>query len=189
MTAAARAERLVNLVLCLLSSRQYLPAERIRRTVPGYADAPSDEAFFRMFERDKAELRELGVPLETGPIPGFEAGDGYRIARLDYELPYPELARAGLGHLHAIQALERQHLVDATLDGLAVRAFHHDDVHRRPDRALQDPAHADAAHDARVITVRTEGGSAAEPRRMPDTDIGVEGIPRNKFRLNARLAR
>ena len=86
MTAAARAERLVNLVLCLLSSRQYLPAERIRRTVPGYADAPSDEAFFRTFERDKAELRELGVPLETGRIPGFEAGDGYRIARRDYEL-------------------------------------------------------------------------------------------------------
>jgi len=87
VTAAARAERLINLVLCLLSSRQYLPAERIRRTVPGYADAPSDEAFFRMFERDKAELRELGVPLETGRIPGFEAGDGYRIARRDYELP------------------------------------------------------------------------------------------------------
>jgi proteasome accessory factor B len=87
VTAAARAERLVNLVLCLLSSRQYLPAERIRWTVPGYADAPSDEAFFRMFERDKAELRELGVPLETGRIPGFESGDGYRIARRDYELP------------------------------------------------------------------------------------------------------
>lgn len=85
--AAARAERLVNLVLCLLSSREYLPAERVRRTVPGYADAPSDEAFFRMFERDKAELRELGVPLETGRIPGFEAGEGYRIARRDYELP------------------------------------------------------------------------------------------------------
>ncbi|MGB9281326.1 MAG: WYL domain-containing protein [Pseudonocardiaceae bacterium] len=85
--SSARAERLVNLVLCLLSSRQYLPAERVRRTVPGYADAASDEAFFRMFERDKAELRELGVPLETGRIPGFEAGEGYRIARRDYELP------------------------------------------------------------------------------------------------------
>ncbi|MGH3818247.1 MAG: WYL domain-containing protein, partial [Pseudonocardiaceae bacterium] len=46
--SAARAERLVNLVLCLLSSLQYLPAERIRRIVPGYVDAPSDEAFFRM---------------------------------------------------------------------------------------------------------------------------------------------
>lgn len=85
--SSARAERLVNLVICLLSSRQYLPAERIRRIVPGYADTPSDEAFFRMFERDKAELRELGVPLETGRTPGFEAGEGYRIARGDYELP------------------------------------------------------------------------------------------------------
>ena len=85
--AASRAERLVNLVICLLSSRQYLSAERIRRIVPGYADAPSDEAFSRMFERDKAELRDLGVPLETGRTPGFDAGEGYRIARRDYELP------------------------------------------------------------------------------------------------------
>jgi proteasome accessory factor B len=85
--SSARAERLVNLVLCLLSSRQYLPAERIRRIVPGYADTVSDEAFFRMFERDKAELRDLGVPLETGRTPGFETGEGYRIARRDYELP------------------------------------------------------------------------------------------------------
>ena len=85
--SSARAERLVNLVICLLSSQQYLPAERIRRIVPGYADAPSDEAFFRMFERDKAELRDLGVPLETGRSSSFEASEGYRIARRDYELP------------------------------------------------------------------------------------------------------
>ncbi|MGH3912751.1 MAG: helix-turn-helix transcriptional regulator [Pseudonocardiaceae bacterium] len=85
--SSARAERLVNLVLCLLSSRQYLPAMSIRRIVPGYVDTPSDEAFFRMFERDKAELRELGVPLEMGHTPGFDVGEGYRIARRDYELP------------------------------------------------------------------------------------------------------
>jgi proteasome accessory factor B len=77
---------LVNLVICLLSSRQYLSAERIRRIVPGYADTASEEAFFRMFERDKAELRELGVPLETGRTPS-DAGEGYRIARRNYELP------------------------------------------------------------------------------------------------------
>ncbi|MDQ3154902.1 MAG: WYL domain-containing protein, partial [Actinomycetota bacterium] len=77
--SSARAERLVNLVLCLLSTRQYLPAERIRSIVSGYAGAPSDEAFFRMFERDKAELRDLGIPLETGRSPGMEAGEGYRI--------------------------------------------------------------------------------------------------------------
>jgi proteasome accessory factor B len=89
--STARAERLVNLVLCLLSTRQYLTAERIRDTVPGYADAASDEAFFRMFERDKAELRDLGVPLETGRNSAFDTVDGYRIARRDYELGEIEL--------------------------------------------------------------------------------------------------
>jgi proteasome accessory factor B len=84
--SSARAERLVNLVLCLLSTRQFLPAERIRATVPGYADAATDDAFFRTFERDKTELRELGVPLETGRNSIFDTADGYRIARHDYEL-------------------------------------------------------------------------------------------------------
>ncbi len=76
----------MNLVLCLLSTRQFLTADRIRATVPGYADAAGDAAFFRMFERDKNELRELGIPLETGRRSGFDTVDGYRIARQDYEL-------------------------------------------------------------------------------------------------------
>ena len=84
--ATARAERLVNLVLCLLSTRQYLSAERIRRIVAGYSEESSDEAFFRTFERDKAELRDLGIPLETGRNSAFDSVDGYRIARRDYEL-------------------------------------------------------------------------------------------------------
>ena len=85
--STARAERLVNLVLCLLSTRQYLTADKIRTIVPGYGDTPTDDAFFRMFERDKAELRDLGVPLETGRNSVFDTVDGYRIARRDYELP------------------------------------------------------------------------------------------------------
>jgi proteasome accessory factor B len=89
--AARRAERLVNLVICLLSTRQFLTAERIRDAVPGYEGADgskaTDEAFKRMFERDKAELRELGIPLETGRNSSFDAEDGYRIRRGAYELP------------------------------------------------------------------------------------------------------
>jgi proteasome accessory factor B len=89
--AARRAERLVNLVICLLSTRQFLSAERIRDAVPGYeaADGSSstDEAFKRMFERDKAELRDLGIPLETGHNSYLDNEDGYRITRRDYELP------------------------------------------------------------------------------------------------------
>ncbi|WP_026425543.1 helix-turn-helix transcriptional regulator [Actinokineospora inagensis] len=90
--SVARAERLVNLVLCLLSTRQYLSAERIRGIVPGYADAPTDDAFFRTFERDKTELRELGIPLEVGRNLVSDTVDGYRIARRDYELGEIDLA-------------------------------------------------------------------------------------------------
>ena len=82
----ARAERLVNLVLCLLSTRQYLTAERIRGDRARLRRRASDDAFFRMFERDKTELRELGIPLETGRNSAFDAVEGYRIARRDYEL-------------------------------------------------------------------------------------------------------
>jgi proteasome accessory factor B len=89
--AAKRAERLVNLVIALLGTRQYVTAARIRATVPGYEQEDgterADEAFKRMFERDKAELREMGVPLETGRTSAFDTEDGYRIARADYELP------------------------------------------------------------------------------------------------------
>ena len=59
--------------------------------MPGYEAADgaqaTDEAFKRMFERDKAELRDLGIPLETGRNSHFDAEDGYRIRRGDYELP------------------------------------------------------------------------------------------------------
>jgi proteasome accessory factor B len=90
--SARRTERLVNLVICLLSTRQFLTAARIRTLVPGYDhgdDSKAREAFQRMFERDKSELRDLGIPLETGTNSVFdsEADVGYRIARRDYELP------------------------------------------------------------------------------------------------------
>ena len=77
-----RTERLVNLVICLLATRRYLTASQIAATVPGYEHDPEDprehDAFQRKFERDKAELRELGVPLETGTSSVFESEPGPR---------------------------------------------------------------------------------------------------------------
>jgi proteasome accessory factor B len=87
----ARTERLVNLVICLLATRRFLTAAQIAATVPGYAHDPDNprehEAFQRKFERDKAELRALGVPLETGTDSVFDTETGYRIARREYALP------------------------------------------------------------------------------------------------------
>jgi proteasome accessory factor B len=80
-----KTERLLSLVVCLLSARRYLTAAQIRDAVPGYPD--SFDAFKRMFERDKDELRELGIPLETGVNGGSDEEPGYRISRQAYELP------------------------------------------------------------------------------------------------------
>ena len=58
---------------------------QIRQAVPGYPE--QDELFKRMFERDKEELRDLGIPLETGVNHPFDDDPGYRIRQQAYELP------------------------------------------------------------------------------------------------------
>ena len=85
--AAVKTERLLNLVIALLYTRQPMSKSRIRTAVPQYAES-TDEAFDRMFERDKDELRLLGIPLRTEVVdPLFDDETGYRIDRREYSLP------------------------------------------------------------------------------------------------------
>lgn len=87
-------ERLFSLVLALLATEAGLTKNEILSTVQGYRQRYSvsgDNANLeRQFERDKDDIRELGVPLETLDAPG-QAGNNqnlrYRIPRGDYELP------------------------------------------------------------------------------------------------------
>jgi proteasome accessory factor B len=146
--STARAERLVNLVLALLSTRQYLTADRIRGIVPGYADAASDEAFFRMFERDKTELRELGIPLETGRNSAFDSIDGYRIARRDYELGEIDLAPD-----------------EATAVGLAVRLWDSPELTGQAQGAL-------VKLRAAGVEVDDEARTVVEPRVQTEPAFG-----------------
>lgn len=89
--AARKSERLLNLLITLLVSRSYVTKERIRSVVEQYRDA-GDEAFEKMFERDKDELRSLGVPIEVGYLDrAFEDEPGYRIERSAFELPQIDL--------------------------------------------------------------------------------------------------
>lgn len=109
----------MNLVIALLSTRSFLPADKIRASVAGYADSPSDEAFSRMFERDKNELRDLGIPLETGRVSKFDAGEGYRINRDSYELPPVQLsADEAAAVAVATQLWQSPELVTATQGAL-----------------------------------------------------------------------
>jgi proteasome accessory factor B len=85
--SARKSERLLNVVICLLVARTYVTKERIREVVEGYA-GQTDDAFEKMFERDKDELRDLGIPIEMGTIDKFFSDEvGYRIRRDVFELP------------------------------------------------------------------------------------------------------
>jgi proteasome accessory factor B len=93
------AERLLNLVIALVHTPGRMTKEQIRRTVAGYGDAPSDESFERMFERDKDTLRDLGIPVSTVTAAGHGDDIGYRIDQEAYALPPLELTPAELGAL------------------------------------------------------------------------------------------
>jgi proteasome accessory factor B len=87
-------ERLFSLVLALLATETGLTKNEVLSTVQGYRQryrAGGDNANLeRQFERDKDDIRDLGVPLETVESPG-QAGNNqnlrYRIPRGAYELP------------------------------------------------------------------------------------------------------
>ncbi len=117
--ATSKVERLVNLVIALLSTRGYITAEKIRSSVAGYSDSPSAEAFSRMFERDKNELRDLGIPLEVGRVSALDAGEGYRINRDAYSLPPVELTPDEAAAVAvATQLWESPELITATQGAL-----------------------------------------------------------------------
>lgn len=81
-----RLERLINLVIALRETRRPLTVDAINERVAGYEGNRTD-AWRRMFERDKADLRDLGVPLRTERVDRFDETLGYRIDPADYDLP------------------------------------------------------------------------------------------------------
>jgi proteasome accessory factor B len=141
---AWKSERLLNLVIMLLVSRTYVTKDRIREVIEGY-DKSNDEAFEKMFERDKEELRALGIPIELGHVDKFfEDEQGYRIARDAFELPDidftpDEAAVLGL----AARVWQHAGLASATSAALVkLRAAGHD-VDREAIDALQPRVVAD----------------------------------------------
>lgn len=85
-----KTERLINLTLALLATKRYLKKSEILTNVQGYEG--TQEAKERMFERDKDDLRSLGIEIEVGDLDVFfEDEPGYRIPQKSYELNVPDL--------------------------------------------------------------------------------------------------
>ena len=153
-----------------------LTAAQIREAVPGYPD--SFEAFKRMFERDKEELRELGIPLETDlASPGDEEA-GYRIRRQAYELPEitlepDEAAVLGL----AARVWQRAELAGAAAGALLKLRAAGIDAEDDPRPGIEPRVHTgeaafgplwEAVMDRRPVTFayRAAGRSGPQQRRL-----------------------
>ncbi len=119
---AERLERLLNLLIALRERARPMTAEEVRTTVAGYGQ--SDQAAFRrMFSRDKADLRALGVPIETVAADRFGDAIGYRIRGRHADLPPLRLAPEELGALAvAVQVTGLGDLAQGGLRKLEVSA-------------------------------------------------------------------
>lgn len=85
-SGVSKLERLMNLIAMLLEARRPVTLEQIRNSIPGYQQE-SAASFKRMFERDKSELREMGIPIRVEPLDAFGEETGYRIPKEEYYLP------------------------------------------------------------------------------------------------------
>jgi proteasome accessory factor B len=113
-----KTERLVNLTIALLATKRYITKSEIFRTVDGYEG--SDESKERMFERDKDDLRNLGIEIEVGTFdPLFEDESGYRIKPENYQF---QLGEVNQGEI-ALLSVAAQAWRGATLGASALSAL------------------------------------------------------------------
>lgn len=96
--SAQKTERLINLTLALLATKRHLTKSEIFKAVAGYSGSP--ETMERMFERDKDELRSLGIEIEVKGIdPLFEDEQGYLIRSETFQLSENEFTKEELLYL------------------------------------------------------------------------------------------
>jgi proteasome accessory factor B len=95
-------QRWLDIIAYLVGRRLPISADELLRNVPAYAerwaseDRKAQESARRGFERDKDELRRLGIPIRTvrySTPDEPDALEGYRIDRRDFYLPYLSLVR------------------------------------------------------------------------------------------------
>lgn len=148
--ATSKSQRLVNLVICLLSRSDFQSARQIRASVQGYEDSISDEGFARTFERDKAELEAAGVILEMGRSRDADESIGYRIRRDDVEFPPLDLTPRAAGVLAVVGAVWAGAERNAELTG-ALNKLRAAGIHPEPSTLVEgragDPRELEIAAD------------------------------------------
>ena len=118
LTVSRKIERLINLTIALLATKRYLTKSEIFRSVEGYEGSPETKE--RMFERDKDDLRSLGIEIEVGSYdPLFNDEAGYRIKQEKYQLDLGQITPTEISLL----SLAAQAWQGASFDEAAQKAL------------------------------------------------------------------
>lgn len=145
--SAKRTERLLTLVMLLLSNRQGWTKEELFREIELYEQAPTNAAREKLFDRDKATLREQGIPLESfSEDPLFDndnASTRYRITAEDYRLPGMSFTAAE----SAVLTIAAGMWEEAALGSAASRA-----LRKLQGRGVDAGSEAPSPIDARIRT-------------------------------------
>ncbi|WP_033212827.1 helix-turn-helix transcriptional regulator [Kitasatospora phosalacinea] len=179
--AIAKAERLMNLALCLMNTRRPLSKKELRESVEAYREAwqqGSEDAFNRMFERDKDDLRELGLIIDVDEN-ALDGEIGYLARRDRNRLPEIALDAEEAAALALAARVWQQAKMSGAASGALqkLRAagvpFVEDREHgalepRIPGREAAFEPLLTAARDRRPVTFdyRKAGAATAEPRSV-----------------------
>jgi proteasome accessory factor B len=152
-------ERLLNLTALLIETPRPLAAEEIHDRMDGYPE--SRVAFHQAFERDKRDLRAMGIPLAVETVPGvMPQVEGYRIPKDRYYLADPGLEPDELAALHlASRAVRLEGL--GSQEGLAKL------------EGLGDPAPTEEIDPIELPGLELQAGTGSEVAWLPGRpDLG-----------------
>lgn len=176
-----RIERLINLIAALLETSKPMTADEIRHEIAGY-DSESVDAFRRSFERDKADLRAMGIPIELRPVEELSEVEGYVIPKSQYYLPQLDLEpdelaalRLAAGSVLGGGEVAESGLMKLSVDA-AAESWSGPRVVWGADLAAEQPALAalyPALLERRSVSFAYRTGGAAEARRREVDPYGL----------------
>ena len=126
-----KVQRWLDLIAYLVGRRLPVTVDELMERVSAYAikwkpGVEKDRASVRRtFERDKDELRELGIPIETVEFTinyGMERAQGYQLKRRDFYLPYLRLLEEATGPPPTVAGVD-EFTIAADDAGLALNAL------------------------------------------------------------------
>lgn len=183
-----RAKRLLDLVMLLLRARSPVTFREIKDQFSSYQTA-NIEAGLRAFERDKADLLELGVPIRyitPDEDDALEEG-GYVVELKRYRLPEVHLTTDEVSALvlaasvaRAVPGGSTPKIVDLALKKLAF------DTHEQPDTPLAFPPPASAITRREPVLVHFPENRTANAKVVSDRFAALEGATRNRKRVTLR---